>query len=413
MSAEVRERAQHLVVGEVLDEAVRAVGVLAQERAAQERVALEQRELELVVGQHLLEELAQRLAAARAEELLAERAVTYLQHAPAVRLGRALDAIAVPPMEPLLVRHARAVEVLAVVVDDPGHVPEQALGDVGHRLEQGSLAELRVADQRPEVRALRHVAAVVARIAVREREIDRRDRRDADRARRQEVERVGIRARVVALEDRLFSRERELPEARHDLLRLVGREPGGCRVGRLAAWVAPEQLQQMVAGMVDRRRVRLAAHEVDRLAREEVQRAQDVDRAGARGRMATYLGVAAPLVRAMVGGVDHHHRLRERAIDDPREQGDGRRSDRFESHLSVLGAKRGLVLGQETCPGLESSRIAAGGRPSHLGGASRCGLLLRSRHRRGSIKHGPRPATRRGARAASRRTSSAPRRACD
>ena len=108
-----------------------AAGVLGGEDLADRaRVALEREHLELVVGEPALEDLAQGVAAVLGEERLAQLAVAHLDDLPAVREGGLLDALGVGVLEALLVRDARPVEVLAVVVDDPGDVAEQALGDV-------------------------------------------------------------------------------------------------------------------------------------------------------------------------------------------------------------------------------------------------------------------------------------------
>src|SRR4030095_16439088 len=106
-----------------------------------------------------------RHAARTAEELVAELAVADLDDAPAVVGGRVLEAIRVGAAEAALVRDAGAVQVLAVVVDDPRHVAELAFGDVGEALEEGALAELAVAHHRPEVRLRRDLEPVVAGVA--------------------------------------------------------------------------------------------------------------------------------------------------------------------------------------------------------------------------------------------------------
>ncbi|MFN9957099.1 MAG: hypothetical protein ACK55I_28690, partial [bacterium] len=67
--------------------------------------------------------------------------------------------------------------------------------------------------------------------------------------------------------------------------------------------------------------MRLAAHVVRGLAHREVQRGEDVHRAGAGRRVATDLGIAGPLL-AVVGVPDHGLRLGEGAVGDAAEQGE-------------------------------------------------------------------------------------------
>src|SRR6185436_6311884 len=75
---------------------------------------------------------------------------------------------------------------------------------------------------------------VVDRVAVRQRQVHRGDRRDADRARGQEVERIGVGARVVALEDVLRALLWELAQA-------AGCPPTLGSPGRLSArWFASQ-----------------------------------------------------------------------------------------------------------------------------------------------------------------------------
>ena len=282
-------------------------------RADLRRVAGEQQHLVLEVGEPALEEALPRRAALAREERVAQAAVAQLDDLPAVRDRRRLDAVAVRAREPALVGNARAVEVLAVVVDDPRDVAEVTLAHVGEALEQRTLAELAVADQRPEVRTRGHGPAVVLRVAIGEREVHAHHRRNADRARRQEVERVRVRARVVALEHLGVLDRPEGAQGVHHLRALLGGEP--------RAVLVLEELQEVVERVVDRARVRLAAHVVRGLAHREVQRGEDVHRAGAGRRVATDLGIAGPLL-AVVGVPDHGLRLGEGAVGDAAEQGE-------------------------------------------------------------------------------------------
>ena len=273
-----------------------------------------------------------------------------LDHFPAVGLRRALDAVAVPRVQALLVRNACAVEVLPVVVDDPGDVAQQAFRGVGHGLEQRALAELRIADQGPEVRLARHVHPVVLHVAVGQRQVDRDHRGDPDGARGEEVEGVRVGAGVVALENRLGARLGELAQARHGPLGLVVRQPG--------VVLAPEEAQQVVIGVVDRRRVGLAAHVVVRAANRQVQGTEDVERARAGRRVTAHLGVARALVLALVRLPDHVDHLGVGAVGDAAQEG------RIQGGHGCVGAHG--TSRSEGCGGRRGRPLAAlrGGIPS-------------------------------------------------
>ena len=318
VSPEVLEGPQQLLVAQLLEHRRRARHQLDRAFTDGGGIALEDQHLVLVVGQRALEQLADRVALGAFEQLLPEGAVAQLHHVPTVAGGRALDAVAVRAVQRALVGDPCSVEVLAVVVDDPGHVPQLPLGHVGQRLEQRALAELGVPDQRPEVCAAGDAPTVVGRVAVRQRQVHRDDRRDADRAGRQEMVGIQVRARVVALEDVGALLGGELAQAEHRRLGFLLGDPTSGLGTRRAA----EEAQQVMKGVIDRGGVRLAAHVVLGLARDQVQRGEDVDARGARGRVTTDLGVAGSLVVAVVRDVDHVHGLREGAGRDALEDGE-------------------------------------------------------------------------------------------
>ena len=310
VAADVVEELDHFVVGQRLDELLAAAVGFDHRCAHRLGVALPDQRLEVVVGELRLHHGLQRLAALLGEHRLAERAVAQLDDFPAVGDRGALDAVRVRAVQAAVVGDARAVEVLAVVVDDPRHVAEFALRDLGHDLEQRAFAELAVAHHAPEVRLI-DVPAVLARVAIREREVDRVDGRDADRARRQEAPTVRVHFGVVALEDRLAV-VAEAAQAMHDRLGFVLVEPAAVRMA--------EQSERVVERVVDRRRVRLAAHEVARFADEQVQHGEEVEARRAGRRVAADLGVGAVRVGAVVGDVDHRHHVREGASGDAVDQ---------------------------------------------------------------------------------------------
>ncbi|MEZ5977989.1 MAG: hypothetical protein R3F34_07215 [Planctomycetota bacterium] len=367
VTAEVGEHGQHLRVRQLFED-LRATGVARRQHRARELcVAAVEQVLEVVVGERAVEQPLQRLAAGPLEHLEAAATVADLDHLPAVRERGALDAVGVRRLQTRVERGARAVEALAVVVDDPRHVAEPALRRFGHRLEQRTLAELAVAHERPEVRVLRHLVAVVGGVAVGECEEDRVDRRDADRARGEEVEAVGVGLRVVALEHVRRAGLRELAQPRHRALGLLVREPGPV--------LAAEEPHEVVVGVVDRRRVRLAADEVLRLAHHEVQGPEQVETARAGRGVPPDLRVAGLLVLAVVRDVDHRDHLREGAVGDAFEQLEAEASGGFVNHVhgEWLGrAARGPgagAAGWRSRGGDRTVSVPAAGRPPATGAA--------------------------------------------
>jgi hypothetical protein len=169
------------------------------------------------------------------------------------------------------------------------------------------------------------------------------------------VERVQVGARVVALEDVRILLGLELPQAEHRVL-------GGSVVdpARLLAagarLLAAEEPQQVMMRVIDRRRVRLAADVILGLAHDQVQRGEDVHRARAGSRMPADLGVAGPLVRAVVGEVDHVHRLRE-----------GARGDALE-HAEIESRVRRCGLGVH--------QLSEGARVGSRGTVGQCRIVL-------------------------------------
>ncbi len=169
----------------------------AQVVAAGRRGALEQALAQLGTGPpdedlvvlvlHVVDPLAQRVAAGLGELLLEQPPVLRLDGVPAGRREHALDAL-----DPDA-RHD-AVEALAIEVDDHRHVAEVAEAVLEDRLPDVALVELRVADEghEPALRLARdRLAEVEPQVAIGERREHRGDRTEADRARR-EVDRVGI-----------------------------------------------------------------------------------------------------------------------------------------------------------------------------------------------------------------------------
>jgi len=312
VAAGVVEQADEIGVAQRVEQRLERLVLGEQRLAHQLAIALPQQRLEVVVGEALLEDLAQRLAALLGEHLLAVAAVAQLDDLPAVGDRGAFDAVGVGALQAAVVRDARAVEVLAVVVDDPGDVAQFALGDLGHHLQQRAFAELAVAHHAPEVR-LGDVPAVLARVAVGERQVRGVDRRDAHRARRQEAPAVRVDLGVVALEHRLAV-VREAAQARHHRLGLGLVEPSAVGV--------PEQAERVVECVVGGGGVRLAADEVAGLAHDKMQRRQEVEARRARRRVAADLGVGLVRVRPVVGHVDHRHRVGEGAAGDAIDQGE-------------------------------------------------------------------------------------------
>jgi hypothetical protein len=153
---------------------------------------------------------------------------------------------------------------------------------------------------------------MVAAIAMGKREIDRSHRGNANRARGQEVKRVRITMGVVALEDGLARRLRELAQARHDTLGLL--------ICEQAAIGVAKEAEQVRKGMVHRRSVGLAADVVMGIPGHEVQCAEDVQGACAGGWVAADLGIAGLLVLAVVRLPNHCTHLGEGALGNGLEE---------------------------------------------------------------------------------------------
>ena len=228
---------------------------------------------------------------------------------PAVGGGGALDAIAVGAVQRALVGDARAVEVLAVVVDDPGDVAQLAL----RRRPAGTRAASPrgTPSRRSGTRSARRPAPS-----------SRGRRRSGTPAPGTPTPPGGCRPSPRAGSGTSPGRcARGSSGRRRDARRprtAAGSEHGGLGLvlGEPRVVLAPQEPHQVVQRVVHRRRVRLAAHVVLRLAHDQVQGREDRHRAGAGGRVAADLGVARALVLPRVGEVDHRHRLREGARGD-------------------------------------------------------------------------------------------------
>ena len=129
---------------------------------------------------------------------------------------------------------------------------------------------------------------------------------------------VRVAGGVVALEGLRAFGAGELAQSCHAALGLLVGEVGAVPrpVEPVDLGVVAQHPDQVVQGVVHRRRVRLAADEVLGLAHLQVQGRQDLHRARAGGRVPADLGVAGGLVLALVRQVDHGHHLRERALGD-------------------------------------------------------------------------------------------------
>ena len=152
---------------------------------------------------------------------------------------------------------------------------------------------------------------------------------------------IGVGARVIALEDVRLVLGGEAAQALHGRLRLLLGEPrvtagGGVGLEPVDVLVVAEEAEQVVECVVDRGRVRLAAHEVLGLAHLEVQRRQGVHGARAGGGVSADLRIGGALVLPVVGHVDHGHGLDEGALSDPLLDGRGGLGlGRFGDHVRV------------------------------------------------------------------------------
>ena len=98
-------------------------------------------------------------------------------------------------LDDLAVAADRAVEPLEVAVDDERQVVEALAGGDVERAERLGLVGLAVAEERPDARPGRVEQAAVLEVAVEARLVDRADRAEAHRDRR-ELPEVGHEARV-------------------------------------------------------------------------------------------------------------------------------------------------------------------------------------------------------------------------
>ncbi len=177
-----------LVVAQVLDHLaqprVGAEEVLADVGARLDRVALE---LAVDGGVHLVEQHA---VVVLGQQLVPLRAPDHLDDVPA---GAAEDGLEL--LDDLAVAAHRAVEALEVAVDDPDQVVELLAGGQRDRAEGLGLVALAVAEEAPHPDAAGVVDAAVVQVAVEAGLVDRVDRAEAHRHRR-ELPEVGHEPRV-------------------------------------------------------------------------------------------------------------------------------------------------------------------------------------------------------------------------
>ena len=168
----------------MLEARVRPEEVLADVRPAGDRELLE-----LAVDRrvHLLDQDAVDVAR---EELVPLAAPDDLDHVPARAAEDRLELL-----DDLAVAADRAVEALEVAVDDEGQVVEALAGRDRERAQRLGLVGLAVAQERPDAAARRVDEAAVLEVAVEPRLVDRVDRAEAHRDRR-ELPEVGHEPRV-------------------------------------------------------------------------------------------------------------------------------------------------------------------------------------------------------------------------
>ena len=264
-----------VVVREVLDELaqprVRPEEVLADVRAAGDRELLELAVERLV---HLLDEDAVDVAR---QQLVPLAAPDDLDHVPAGAAEHGLELL-----DDLAVAADRAVEALQVAVDDEGQVVETLARRDVERAERLGLVGLAVAEERPHARARGVEQAAVLEVAVEARLVDRADRAEAHRDRRELPElghqpRMRVRAEALAGDGlapevvELLVAEPALEEgARVDARRGVALVED--LVAAAVAVLAPEEVVE--ADLVERRRRRVR-REMTADARELVVRAED------------------------------------------------------------------------------------------------------------------------------------------
>ena len=224
-----------VVVGQVLDELaqprIRPEEVLADVRAAGDRELLELA-VERVV--HLLDEDAVDVAG---EEVVPLARPDDLDDVPAGAAEGRLELL-----DDLAVAADRAVEALQVAVDDEGQVVEALAGGDVERAERLGLVGLAVAEERPDPRTGRVEQAAVLEVAVVAGLVDRADRPEAHRDRR-ELPEVGHEARM-RVRAQALARHRLAPEVVELVLGQATLEEGpGVDPGRRVALV-----EDLVAG---------------------------------------------------------------------------------------------------------------------------------------------------------------------
>jgi len=263
--------------------------------------------LQFIIGQTIFKCGAEGLAAFFGEQIFTQGTVAQLQDIPPVGLEGLLNAVGIGTAQAALVWDARAIQVLTVVIDDPSDIAELTFSDIGHGLHQRTFAQLRVADDAPEV--LRQIGrpTMVYRVAEGERQVSGVDWWNANRAGRQGAPRIRIAIGVIGLEHSLAVAG-EITQAAHDVGAFLLIEP-------TAIGVAQETFGA-VEGVIERGEVRLGTVEVGALARDQVQCGGQMQRRSARSRVSTNLRIAMRLLFAIVGIPDHAHGPRQRAFGD-------------------------------------------------------------------------------------------------
>ena len=347
-----RQPAQ-VFVGEVLDQLAQArVGteeVLADVRARLDRVPLE---LAVDGRVHLVEQHAVDVAD---QQLVPLRAPDDLDDVPAGAAEHRFELL-----DDLAVAAHRTVEALQVAVDDPDQVVELLARGERDRAQRLGLVALAVAEEAPHLRAGRVVDAPVVEVLVEPRLVDRVDRAEAHRDRR------------------------ELPELGHEPRVRVRRQA-------VAADLAAEVVELLLGQpsfeerpRVDARRgvaldVEVVAGETVVLAAEEPVEADLVERRRRRegGQ------VAADALGVLVG-LDHHHRrvptdvradaaldvlvAREPRLFLGRDRVDVRRADRGGmADLQLAGSLEQLATsgtGRGSCPARRRPRSTSRATPA-------------------------------------------------
>ncbi len=267
-----------VVVAEVLDHGAQP-RVAAEELLADVGAGLDRERLELAVGcrVHLVDQHAVDVLG---EQVVPLAAPDDLEDVPAGAAERRLELL-----DDLAVAAHRAVELLQVAVDDERQVVELLAGGDADRAERLRLTHLPVAEERPDVLLAGVLDAAVVQVAVEARLVDRVDRGQAHRDRR------------------------ELPELRHQPRMRVRREAGvraarhllAERVELVLGQPALEERAGVDAGRAVALEVDVVAAAGVVLAAEEVVEADLVE----AGRRLVGGDVAADL-EALAVGPRHH-----------------------------------------------------------------------------------------------------------